>query len=85
MFVVVNVSRPAPWPAPEDSFSLMPGEDPVTCATLERAVEVQARLAVEYGHNINSAPIYELVPVPDEVVEPLFEEALKRIKEEEYV
>ena len=82
-YVVVNVSGPADLSMADGEFFVMPGESPRTYPSLEAAVGCKARLMLEYGHSIDTVPVYRLAVVPDEEVRPLLEEALARLKGEQ--
>ena len=83
LFVVVNVSKPAEFWGVIGEFAVMPGESPRTYPSLVAAVTCQARLALEYGHSIDTVPVYRLAVVPDEDVLPLFERILADMEAEQ--
>ena len=79
MYVVVNTSRPM---IVRDWYWVMPSEEPHTYSTLEEVAECAAFLAVEHGHDLQSAQVFRLVPVAPEEILPVFEVALAAAREE---
>jgi len=58
-FVVVNLNH--------DSYGLgfyIPGDVPRTCNSVKSAAEQVLAMIYEYDHNIESARVFKLVPVP---------------------
>ena len=79
MYVIVNVGKPL-WPSttcPPEWFFVLPGKEPHTYGTLDEAARELAELMEEYGHTLDTAPIFRLEPVPSGEVEA----ALKRVRE----
>jgi len=63
LFVVVNTTRSSMW-GRDGEYRVMPGEEPHTYGSVRTALGQVAILAVEHGHDLTTAQIFELVPVP---------------------
>jgi len=82
LFVIVNTSRGVDvFPAPGMHY-VLPGEEPRTFGTLDEAAEALVELADEYGHTVETAPIFRLEPVPVGEVEAAVERARVRLAED---
>jgi len=81
MYVVVNTATKCTF-----SFGgehpVMPLEEPHTYETLESALEQVVDLHYEHGHTPETAVVYELVPVPTDKVQPLFEKMVETMRED---
>lgn len=75
-YVIVNVTRGPGWKP--YWFYVLPGEEPHTYGTLEEAAEGLLFVMEEYGHTIETAPIFKLEPISVEEIEAV----LERIQEE---
>ena len=82
LFVIVNTSRGVDvFPAPGMHY-VLPGEEPKTFGTLDEAAESLLDLTDEYGHTVETAPIFRLVPVPVDEVDAAVERARVRLDED---
>jgi hypothetical protein len=61
-FVLVNVTHGASGRS--DWFDLLPGEEPHTYTGLVEVLDDLATLAIEHGHDLQTARVFELAPVP---------------------
>ena len=66
---------------PNAGHPVMPGEDPHTYYDLDCAAEGLAYLFADYGHTLDTATIFRLLPLPRAEVARLVTEALERIGE----
>jgi len=84
MYVVLNASRPYEYSfGRPGEHCVMPAEDPHTYGALDDAAGQVATLMAEYGHTVETAPIYCLAPVPRALVEEAMARAQARLAEEE--
>jgi hypothetical protein len=80
-YVVVNTTRGPFYREPGECF-VMPGEDTHTFSSIERAAHCVLDAVLEHGHDLESARIYRLVPVPKPAVQSAFYAAVKEREEE---
>ena len=80
-YVVVNVTRGPVYREPGECF-VMPGEDTHTFSSIERASHTVLDMVLEYGHDLSSARIYRLAPVPEHELQKAFFAVVKEREEE---
>lgn len=80
-YVVVNTTRGPFYREPGECF-VMPGEDTHTFSSIERAAHCVLDMVLEHGHDLESARIFHLTPVPERAAQKAFFAAVKERKEE---
>ena len=68
LYIIVNVSKPVGLAASPGMYYVLPGEESHTYGTLDEGVEEFFELSREFGHTLETAPIFELKPVSAERV-----------------
>lgn len=58
-YVIVNMERMTP----DQGHLIMPGETPQTFPSIDGAINEVVRLSIEHDHNVESARIFQLVPM----------------------
>jgi hypothetical protein len=80
-YVVVNTTRGPLYREPGECF-VMPGEDTHTFSSIEPAAHCVLDAALESGHDLESARIYRLAPVPKPAVQSALSAAVREREEE---
>ena len=82
LYVIVNVSKPVGL-ATSPGMYYVTGEEPHTFGTLDEAVEGFLELAREFGHTLETAPMFKLEPVSVEEVHRAMRRVWKGMDDEE--
>lgn len=82
-FIVVKVDDPLSWSVEAALYAVLPREEPHTYATLQGAAELVASLIVDFCYTTETTRVYKLVPVANEEVSPLIQQALDALRHED--
>jgi hypothetical protein len=80
-YVLVNATRGPVYGEPGERF-VVPGQDTHTFHSLQRASHALLDMALEYGHDLSSAQVYRLAPVPERALHEAFFAAVKAREQE---
>lgn len=72
-YVVINMEKMTP----DHGHPVMPGEFPQTFPTIDGAMDEVVRLSVEFDHSVDSARIFQLVPMDLKEMNERFDEAIE--------